>query len=131
MELFWKTAALVLLGVILVLTVGRQEKDLALVLTLAVCCMSAGAAVSLLEPVLDFLYELELLGDLQAGVLGILMKIAGVGLVTELMGMLCQDAGCGALGKSVQLLGSAMILNLSIPIFRMLVQLIQGILGEL
>lgn len=131
MALFWKATAGVLLAVVLGLTLGKQEKDLSILLTMAVCCMAAMIAISYLEPVLDFLRELEALGDLQGDMLGILLKAVGIGLVAEIAGMVCNDAGNSSLGKTIQMLGSAVILYLSIPIFSALLTLIREILGEL
>lgn len=131
MDMFWKAAAAVLLALVLGLALGKQEKDIGVLLTLAVCCMVAMTALSYLEPVLDFLRELEALGDLQEDMLGILLKAVGIGLVSEIAGMVCTDAGNGSLGKQLQLLGSAAILYLSIPIFNALLTLIQEILGAL
>lgn len=131
MGLFWKAAGAVLIAVVLGLSLGKQEKDFAVLLTLAVCCMVMAIAVSYLEPVLDFLRELEALGDLQGDMLGVLLKAVGIGLVAEIAGMVCTDAGNGSLGKQLQMLGSAAILYLSIPIFSALLSLIQEILGEL
>ena len=56
---FWKAAAMILIAVVLGLAVGKREKDISVLLTMAVCCMTAMIAVSYLEPVLDFLWELE------------------------------------------------------------------------
>ena len=131
MEMFWKAAAAVLIAVVLGLALGKQEKDISVLLTMAVCCMGATIAISYLEPVLDFLRELEALGDLQGDMLGILLKAVGIGLVAEIAGMVCTDAGNGSLGKTLQMLGSAAILYLSLPIFSALLKLIQDILGEL
>ena len=131
MGLFWKAAGAVLIAVVLGLSLGKQEKDFAVLLTLAVCCMVMAIAVSYLEPVLDFLRELEALGDLQGDMLGVLLKAVGIGRGAEIAGMVCTDAGNGSLGKQLQMLGSAAILYLSIPIFSALLSLIQEILGEL
>ena len=131
MVLFWKTAAGILIAVVLVLAVGKQEKDIALLLTMAVTIMAALAAFTYLEPVLDFLYRLEQLGDLQSGVLGTLLKITGISLVSELAGMICRDSGNSALAQGMQLLGSSVILSLSLPILETLLNLIQMIMGEL
>lgn len=131
MVLFWKTAAGILIAVVLVLAVGKQEKDIALLLTMAVTIMAALAAFTYLEPVLDFLYRLEQLGDLQSGVLGTLLKITGISLVTELAGMICRDSGNSALAQGMHLLGSSVILSLSLPILETLLNLIQMIMGEL
>ena len=120
----------VLLAVVLGLSLGKQ-KDIGVLLTMAVCCMVAMIAISYLEPVLDFLRELETLGDLQGDMLGILLKAVGIGLVSEIAGLVCTDAGNGSLGKTLQMLGSAVILYLSLPIFTAMLELIREILREL
>lgn len=131
MTVFWKAAAGILIAVVLVLAVGKQEKDLALMLTMAVCVMAVLVALSFLEPVISFLYRLEELGDLQSGVLAALLKIVGIGLVTEIAEMICQDSGNASLARGMQLLGSAVILFLSLPVLETFLDLIQQILGEL
>lgn len=131
MDTFWKAVAGALLAVILGLAMGKQEKDVSALLNIAVCCMVAVIAVNFLEPVFDLLRELESVGDLQDGMLGILLKAAGIALVAELAGMICNDAGNGSLGKALQMLGSAVVLYLSIPVFNALLTLIRDILGEL
>lgn len=131
MDTFWKAAAAVLLAVILVPAVAKTEKDISMLLTMAVCCLVAAAAFSYLEPVLDLLWELKTLGDLSGEMLGILMKAVGIGLVAEIAGMICADAGNGSLGKTLQILASAAILYLSIPLFQAFLTLVQEILGQL
>lgn len=131
MDTFWKAAAAVLLVVVLVPAVAKTEKDISVLLTMAVCCLVAAAAFSYLEPVLDLLWELKALGDLSGEMLGILMKAVGIGLVAEIAGMICADAGNGSLGKTLQILASAAILYLSIPLFQAFLTLVQEILGQL
>lgn len=122
---------MILIAVVLGLAVGKREKDISVLLTMAVCCMTAMIAVSYLEPVLDFLWELESVGNIQKGFLGILLKAVGIALIAEVAGMICSDAGNGSLGKTLQMLGSEVILYLSIPIYNALLTLIREILGEL
>ena len=131
MALFWKTTAGILVSVVLVLAMGKQEKDLAMMLGMAACTMAGIAAFTILEPVLDFLYRLAAMGDVQQEMLSVLLKITGIGMVSELAQMICKDSGNSALAQGMQLMGSAMILVLSLPVLESLLDLIQGILGEL
>lgn len=131
MDGFWKATAAILLTVVLTLAVGKQEKDLSALLSMAVCCLVGIVALSYLKPVLELMEELGELGEISGGTLEILMKAVGIALVSELAGMLCSDAGSSSLGKMLQMLGSAAILFLSIPLFRSLLTLIQEILGEI
>lgn len=131
MELFWKVIGAVLITVILALNIGSREKDLAVVLTVGVCCMGAAAAISFLRPVLEMLSQLESAVDLESGVLDLLMKGVGIAFVAELTELICADAGFGSLGKVAQLLGHCGILYLSVPMITNLLSLLQGILGNI
>lgn len=131
MAQYLQAAGAVLLAVVLTLTLGKQGKDMAVLLSMAVCCMVMVIAARYLEPVVDFLERLEALGNLNGEMIGCLFKVAGIGILTEIAAMICTDAGNGSLGKALQLLGAAVILWLSIPIFTALIELIQGILGDL
>lgn len=131
MEGFWKASAAILLAVILGLVLDKQGKDFSALLTIAVCAMVGSIAAAYLGPALDFLHELEKAGGLQRDFLGILLKAVGVGLGAELMGLICTDAGKASLGKAMQLLGGAVVLSLSIPVFRAMLAMVQQILGGL
>ena len=126
---FWKILGAVLLSVVLSLAVGKQ--DIALVLSIFVCCITACAAFSYLEPVLDFFRELQELCGFPSGLLEILLKAVGIALVTELSATVCLDAGRGSMGKILQFLGSAVVLSLSIPVFRELLTMIREMVGQL
>ena len=128
MELFMKAAGAALIASILGLALNKQAKDMQILLTIAGCCMVAGVAATYLRPVLELLGELQMLGNLNSELTGILIKAAGIGLISELACMICKDAGNASLGKTVQILGSAVVLYLAIPVFRGLIELIQGIL---
>lgn len=131
MAVYWKTAAGVLLSVVLILTVNRQQKDLAAVLSMVVCAMTAMAALSLLEPVLACIYRLEEMAAPESGMAATLLKILGIALISEIGCAICQDGGCSSLGKSLQLLSCAMILQLSVPLLERMMDMIRQILGEL
>lgn len=130
MEQFIQACAMALLAVILALSLGKQGKDMAALLSIAACCMAVIISVSYLKPVMDFLRRLEALGNLNDGLVGILFKAVGIGIVSEIAGMVCIDAGNASLGKALQMLGSSVVLWLSLPIFTALMELIQKILGE-
>ena len=91
--------------------------------------MAAMIFLHCLEPVLPFVKTLQQLGDLNGDMLQILLKTVGVGLISEISAVVCKDSGNESLGKALQLLGVAVILWLSIPVFQMLMDLMQKILG--
>lgn len=131
MELFWKGVAALLVAAVLGLTISRQEKDLSVLVALAACCLGVLAAASLLEPVLELLRQMETMAGIRDEILRILIKSAGLSLVTEIAGMICQDSGSASLGKTLQVLGTAAILYVATPMFTNVLSLIQEILYHL
>lgn len=120
-----------MLSLILILMLGKQERDLAAMLSIAVCCMIALTALTTLAPVMDFLRRLETEGNFGPFGLDSIVKMVGIGLVSELVATLCQDAGNASLGKQVQLLAGIVILKLSLPLLETLLELIENLLGDL
>ena len=131
MELFWKAIAVSLLTVILGVVTGKQNKDISLLLSITGCVIIASLAAVYLSPVISFLEEMEELGNLRSDMLGVLLKAAGIGMVTKIAAAVCGDNGNARVSKMIQLIGSVVILWISIPVFRALLDLIQTILGEL
>lgn len=129
MDMFLKAAAAVLLTVILVLTLNTNKHS-ALLLVLAVCAMLGILAVSYFQPVLEFIDRLKLVGNLDDGMLLILIKAVGIGFIGELTCLICTDSGNKALGKGIQILSAAVILRLSLPLFDRLLKLLEQMLGE-
>lgn len=128
---YWKAVAGMLIALTLWICLQRQEKDMALLLSLAACILGISVALKALTPVLDLLRQLEILGRLENGILSVLLKVAGIGLVTELSGMICADAGNGALEKTIRFIGSVTMLTLSVPVFQLLLTLIQELMGAI
>lgn len=131
MTLFLQVSGAVLMAVILVLALKTHSKETGAILSIAVCCMIALSAFHYLQPVFTFLESLENLGGLNNATVETLLKATGIGIITEISGLVCKDAGNESMGKAMQLLGTAVILYLSIPLFYSLIELLQRILGEL
>lgn len=131
MDVFVKAAALVLTGVILSLVLGKQSREMGMLLSLGICCMVCAAAVGFFEPVLELLWQIRRLSDLDGELVGVLIKAAGIGILSELAGLICADAGESALGKALQLLANGAVLWLSLPLFQALLSLLEEVLGGL
>ena len=128
---FLKVIAGCLVALILGLIFSKQGKDISLVLTVAVCCMIALAAVTYLRPVIDFFERLQNIGNLNQSMLTVLLKAVGIAVITQIVNLICTDSGNAAMGKTVQLLSAAVILSLSVPLFEHLLDLLNEILGAL
>lgn len=130
MELFLKAAGAVLVAVLLSLTLSQQSRNTAAVLSMAACAMVLLLGLSYLQPVFDFLEQLESLGSLSGEMISVLFKVTGISLISEIAAMICTDSGNASLAKALQILTSAVILWLSIPVFNALIDLVRKILEE-
>lgn len=128
MDIFLKSAACVLVTLVLYLVLSKQSKDFSLLLTVAVCVLLAVAAISYLEPVIDFFKKLLLMGQLNTDFFSILLKAVGIGLLAEVSGLICADAGNSALGKTLGIMAAAVILWMSVPLFTSLLDLVEEVL---
>lgn len=129
MSEFLKIVSLVLLTVVLGLSVGKTEKDISAVLGMVSLYIAACAAVTVLEPVLNYLVELRRAFNLPDELVSALLKAVGIALTAELSAAVCTDAGSASLGKILQILGGAVVLSLSIPMFRTLMTIIKEMTG--
>lgn len=131
MEGFAKIAAAVLVALVACQILSKGNKDFSLLVVMVVCCMVAGAAMVYLEPVMEFLQKLQSLANVDSTMLQPLLKAVGVGILAEVVCLVCQDSGNASLGKAVQLAASAVILYLSVPMMDSLLELVRKVLGEI
>lgn len=131
MEQLWKGIGICLLTCILIIITGKQNKDIALILSMAGTIAVSAISVSFLTPVIDYMKQLSQAASFSTAHLNVLMKATGVGLVAELAATVCSDSGNASLGNVIRLMSSAVILWLSVPVFQALMKLIGSILGEI
>ena len=131
MGTFLGACGAILLAVILIGNLNGCRKDMAALLSLAVCVMVALVALEYVRPVLDFVTELEHLGDLDTHMVQILLKLLGIGLVSEIAVLTCNDSGNASLGKSLQMLTMMVMLYHAVPLYRSLIAMLQEIMGQL
>jgi len=129
MNVFWKTAAGILTAVILWINLNKSNKDVSVLMTMAVCAMAIIAATAFLQPVISFVKKLQGIGKLDEDLVSVVLKAVGVGIVTEIAVLICKDAGNESMGKTLQFVSAAAILWMSIPVFEKLLALLDGILG--
>ena len=113
---------------VLGLGLGKYSKESAIVISIMACCMVAVSIVKYLEPTISFINKLQELGSLDSDVLEILIKSTGIAIISEIVILICNDAGNTALGKTLQLLATAVILWLSLPLLNKLIDVIENVL---
>ena len=131
MEIFIKASAAILIAAIFSVILAKNGKDISILLSLSVCCMVLLLAGTYLRPVLDFVMNLTNLGELKPELINALLKITGIGMISQIVTLVCMDAGNQTLAKALQIMTSALILCLSIPLLEEMLSLIESVLGSI
>lgn len=130
MDIYLKAVCGVLVCTIICLILAKQSKDFSILLILCACALVITAAVSYLKPVFELVDRLAMLGQVNTQMLTILLKAVGIAILSEITCLVCTDAGTGSMGKALQILASAVILWLAIPLFNQLIDLVETILSN-
>lgn len=128
MNIFMKAAAVIVIASVAMLVLSKQNKEIAILLSVAVCSMIVLGAGQYLRTVVDFIVRLAELGNLDPDILSILLKVVGIGVVTEIAVLICKDSGSSTMGKSLQIMASAAILWISIPLLEKFLDLLENVL---
>ena len=131
MDIFLKTTGGILVAVVLRQVLNKQDKNIGILLAIIACCMIAATAMGFLEQVISLLNRIIAVGELNTQILSTVLKAVGIGMISEITILICNDSGNAALGKSLQILASAVILWLSIPIFTEMIDLLESVLGAI
>jgi len=126
-EIF-KIIGLALATTIAVIIVKQTKPELAIFVGVAGSILIFIYIINLLEQVFDvFNYILEST-NINGEMFAILLKIVGVGYITEFSANLCTDSGNSAIASKLQLAGKLVIFVLAIPIITTLIDMIVGLL---
>ena len=128
MNIFFKAAAFILVALILYLILSKWGKDYSILLTIAACCVIAVYAMEFLDEIITFITQLQVLSEIDQSFISILLKSVGIGILTEIIGLICVDAGNVAFNKMLHLLATLVIIWISLPLFEILISQIEEIL---
>lgn len=128
---YMKATGLVLVGVILCLVLSGHGKQFSTLITVAICAMVAISTLNYLRPILEFFTRLQTSGSWNSEFLSILLKAVGIGILSEIVSLVCTDSGNASLGKALQFMTVAVILWLSLPLYEGLMEIVEQLLGKL
>ena len=129
MQSLLQIAVIGLLAVIFTSLLRKNNKELAIVLSLSVCAVIGVLLVQLAEPVVDFLKKLRNISGLDEALMQPLLKTVGIGLLTQISANVCADAGENAIAKMIEVCGGVLALYVSIPLLEAVLEMME-VLGN-
>ena len=106
-----------------------QRPELAVCLSLLAGVLVVGVLLRQLSPLVSALRRMTALGGVGENHLGVVLRGAGICLVTQLAADTCRDAGDSALAGKAELTGRILLLLLAIPLYEEILTLIVGVIN--
>lgn len=127
MDIF-KILAIALITCVATLIVKQVKPDFASLVTLAGGLVILLMLIDYINQVFDVLKYLVDKTNISPGLFSIVLKIIGIGYLTEFTASICTDSGASSLANKVLLAGKIIILVMSLPILTNIIEIIVGIL---
>ena len=127
MDIF-KILAIAVLTCVASLIVKQVKPDFANLVSLAGGVVILLLLINYILNILDVFRDLIDKANLSPTLFSSILKIIGIGYLTEFTANLCQDTGNSSLASKVGLAGKIIILFLALPIITNLLDVIMGIL---
>lgn len=129
MEIIYKIAAGSISAVIIITTLRSQNKEIALVLSLAACAVLALGGIKLFQTAVEYLDEMRGIAQIKSAELSPLIKVCGISALVQISATFCREAGESAVGKMVELCGGVAAVCAMLPLLNSVLKLIQDLLG--
>lgn len=123
------TVGLLLCGGLLSAVLRPQRPELAVCLSLLAGVLVVGVLLKQLSPLVTALRRMTALGGVGEKHLGVVLRGAGICLVTQLAADTCRDAGDSALAGKAELTGRILLLLLAVPLYEEILALIVGVIN--
>ena len=122
-----KIVGIALIGIIIVSLLRASKPEFAVLATIATGIVLVIVLVNSLSGVIVAFENLIDKSGLPSGLFSLVLKIIGIGYLTEYSASICNDAGCSSFATKVQMGGKLLIFGLSIGIITRLVEVISNI----
>lgn len=123
-----KAAALSVVGAVLSLMLRKNTPETALLLTLSVSCVVLYFGLQLLEEITGFFERITAVSGLSGAVISIVLKCAGISVITKFAVGICDEAGQKSVSTGVELVGAASALYTALPLMETVLERITGLL---
>ena len=114
-------------GVVLYQILRNTKSDFAIFVSISVGVVILVLLSDKISQVVNVFNDLSVKAGLSSEIFSSIIKIIGIGYLTEYSVNLCDDAGCSGIGKKIELCGKITILIMALPIINGIITII----GEL
>ena len=122
-----KIIGIAFVGVVLYQILRNTKSDFAIFVSISVGVVILVLLSDKISQVVNVFNDLSVKAGISSEIFSSVIKIIGIGYLTEYSVNLCDDAGCSGIGKKIELCGKITILIMALPIINGIITII----GEL
>lgn len=124
-----KIAMIGIVAVLLGVQFKKDKEEYGLYLGLVACLLIFLLSIPKIEVIIETIHTIQGYIKINNVYIEILIKIIGITYVAEFSSSICKDAGHGAIGGQIELIGKLSILAISMPILLALLETIHQFLS--
>jgi len=128
MDTFFQITTIAIIAAICCCVIKTQSGSMASVLSMAACILILFLAFRFAEPIIAILRRLQGLTGLSMAAVSPMLKVVGIGILTQISSSICDDAGEKTLHHAVEISGTLMSLYAAMPLLSAVLDLIEEIL---
>ncbi len=121
--------ALAIVAAVLCVLVRTHTGALAVLLSLCASVVILLLSFQFFSPILSVLRQLRELTGLDEAATAPMLKVAGIGILTQTAASICEDSGEKTLSRSVEIGGTVLSLYASLPLISAVLDLMKETLG--
>ena len=100
-----------------------------MLLSLVACVCIYSISFQFFYPVLELIRTIQSMTKLEAAVTSPVLKVVGIGFISQITSAVCQDSGEKALGQAIEIGCTMLALYVSLPLLSAVLDLLENILG--
>jgi len=128
MDALIKVTAAAVAGSALGLVIKKEKPEMSLLLAIALSAFALYMSFELLSGIFSFLREVSLGAGIPNATLGIVLKCAGISVLTKFIGDVCKEAGQPSTAACVEFIGAATGIYVALPLFRTVLEMLTNLL---
>lgn len=129
--MIFKLVGIAIIGVIVISLLRYSKPEFSIFATIATGVVMVVTLLSSLQDVVLAFDSIVKKSGIDEGVFGAILKIIGIGYITEYSSSVARDAGCESIAEKLQLGGKIVIFLMSISIVTSLVDVVSALVGTL
>lgn len=128
MENLLKVGAAAVAGCAIGLVVRRSNPESSLLISIAISIFAAYISFEVMSSVLSFLRSLADEAGIPIATLAVVLRTAGISILTKLVSDICRDAGQQGAAAGVEFVGAVTAIYVALPLFRTALDMINALL---